>query len=841
MVRGWSGSSGRSTIDVFPSGWFVVRILLTEALPALRRLKRQPRTPLAVVAILGLGIGAATAVFAVVDSILLRPLPWPSADRLVLVHATLPDQRDRPSLHGTWNRAPIAWAAWKDMQSSPVFEDVGVWYGARMVFEAAEPELVPVQYVSASLLGLLGARPAIGRLFTPLEDYEEVHLAVLTHDTWRRRFGGRDTVIGETVLLRSGTSAGAASTVIGVLAPDVRFPGEQPEFLLPIGLMSWNGRFEQNRFLRVMARLAVGIHPNTALQAVEPFVRGSVSQGRRSAAIVTIAEAELGAFRPTLWLLLGGSGLLLFIACGSVAGVLFGNVRARRHEIGVCFALGCSRGRLFVQLAIEHVLLAMLVGVVGLLSAFWFTPALLALAPGELRDWTAVQIDARVVLLSLSLGLVTVLGSGLLPAFVLSATNPNVELADRRGREARWHQLTSRAVLSGQIALTLVLVVSASLLAETLLRLQRQPLGFEPAGVAVVSVRPTRDASLSYRPSAPLPGDMRPGANSRQAYLTSLFASWMYTAGLLEALDALPGVVSTAGAGRPPFFQSGLEAPVHRRDQSLDVEIATVNHVTEGYLETLRVPLRRGRSFERPDRGRRRIIVSEELERRLFQDRSVGETVILNKNPYEIIGVAGNVTPRYKINGPAPTVYVLDETFMQIGHYLVRFSGEPGATLPLLRQTITQHDPSMVVTSTTTLEGVIAQATAPERFRASLSILVGIAGLGLAMGGVYAMGRRWVAERRKEIAVRVVCGARPRNVAALVLRETAVTVGVGVAVGLPIALLTSHLLASFLFGVTPTSMSAFAVALVGLAATACIATLPSGLPASRIDVRSNLS
>ncbi len=727
------------------------------------------------------------------------------------------------------------------MQSSPVFEDVGVWYGARRVFEAGDPELVPVQYVSASLLGLLGASPAIGRLFTPLEDNEEAHLAVLTHDAWLRRFGGRDNVIGETVLLRAGTGAGTPSTVIGVLAAEVRFPGEQPEFLLPIGLMSWNGRFEQNRFLRVMARLAAGIHPHTALQAVEPFVRGSVSQVRRSATIVTLADAEFGAVRPTLWLLVGGSSLLLFIACGSVAGLLFGNLRTRRHEIGVCFALGCSRGRLLFQLAIEHVLLGMVVGVVGLLSSSWFTPALLALAPSELRDWTAVEIDVRVVFLSLSLGFLAVLGSGLLPAFVLSATNPNVELADRRGREARWHQLTFRAVLSGQIALTLVLVVSASLLAETLLRLQRQPLGFEPAGVAVASVRATRDPSLSYRASTPLSGDIRPGADSRQAYLTSLSASWMYTAGLLEALHALPGVVSTAGAGSPPFFQSGLEVPVRRRDQSVDVEIATVNPVTEGYLETLRVPLKRGRFFERPDRGRRRIIVSEELERRLFQDSSVGETVVMNNNPYEIVGVSGNVTPRYKVNGLAPTVYTLDETFMQIGHFLVRFSGEPGGTLPLLRRTITQHDPSMVVTSITTLEGVIAQATAPERFRASLSILVGIAGLGLAMGGVYAMGRRWVAERRKEIAVRVVCGARPRNLAALVLRETAVTVGVGVALGLPIALATSHLLASFLFGVTPTSMRAFAVALVGLAATACIATLPSGLPASRIDVRSNLS
>jgi hypothetical protein len=315
----------------------------------------------------------------------------------------------------------------------------------------------------------------------------------------------------------------------------------------------------------------------------------------------------------------------------------------------------------------------------------------------------------------------------------------------------------------------------------------------------------------------------------------------MHTAGLLEALDALPGVVSTAGAGSPPFFRSALEAPVHRRGQSLDVEIATVNPVTEGYLETLRVPLRRGRSFERPDRGRRRIVVSEELESRLFQASSVGETVVLRNNPYEIVGVAGNVTPRYKASGPAPAVYVLDETFMQIGHLLVRFTGQPGATLPLLRQTITQHDSSMVVTSITTLEQVIARAAAPERFRATLSILVGSAALGLAMGGVFAMGRRWVAERRKEIAVRIVCGARPRNLAALVLRETAVTVGVGVALGLPAALAISHLLANFLFGVTPTSMPAFAVALAGLAAAACIATLPSGLPASRIDVKSNLN
>jgi predicted permease len=571
---------------------------------------------------------------------------------------------------------------------------------------------------------------------------------------------------------------------------------------------------------------------------------------------VPVSEELLGSARRPLWLLFGGAGLLLLVACANVAGLLVTDARARRHEIAVRTSLGCSRLRVLRQLTTENFVLAGLAAMAGLALAVWLTPMLVALAPARLPGLSTVAIDLRVAAFAMGAGVMTVLVFGTGPARTLSATKPTALTADSRFATSR-HPAAHRAIVAGEIGLALVLLVCAGLFGETLLRLTSQPHGFDSRGLAIASIE---TMEVPFEVEVPTVEQYQAMSQEERlahhnAHFRRLQTTWAHTAGVIERLDALPGVVSAAGQGRNlPFGRVAANRVTVRSDEAPADAGASVlaQVVTADYFDTMSMPLLRGRRFAPEDRrehvaivrsGPRpqtRVIVSRELERRMLDGDAIGKRLVYDSAggsqfAYDVIGVVPDARHRSLLGEQPLWMYVLDVAFNDIHHLLVRTSGDAAAILPAVRQTIRDYDPSMVVTSTTTMEELVGETIAHERFRARLSAAFGGAALLLAAVGIYSLAARRVAERRREIGVRVALGARPAHVRKLVLRETLLAIAVGLILGVPAALAASQLTSALLFEVSPTSPRVFAAAALVLTLAAILATVLPAARASRID------
>ncbi len=614
--------------------------LRTDLRLALRRWRHRPGLAATTVLILAVGIGATTAVFSVVKAVLLRPLPWPAPDRLVVIHAVSPERRHNPAFSASWNRGPISWSAWQRLQGASAFEAVGVWFPRREILGDARADIVEVIYASSSFLSMLGVRPAAGRLFTADEDYSESEAVVVSYEAWQRRFGGRPDVVGQSLVLVPGpTSRGTIKTVVGVLPPGFRFQGEPPELLLPMGLRVENSHYETSRFLRAVGRLAPGVSLEAALAMAEPLVRGVESSARRSARVVPLgADQVTDASRP-LWLLLGSAGLLMLVACANVAGLLFGEARTRRHETALRIALGGSRRHILQQLTMENLLLAGAAAVGGLAIAAGLMPILVMLAPDRLPGLDSVGVDFQLTALALGLGLATPLFFGLAPALSLVSMRVGQALSES-GREATWRRpAAQRAIVVAELALSIVLLVCASLFGETMLRLTSRPLGFDPAGLAVVSINLTRFPGFAQGPAERSTSAATPFAErleTRDVSTRRLMAGWTHTAGVLDRLSKLPGVVAVAGVGAAPFITAAPSASIRAYGQSPDEDASVQRQiVTDGYFRTMGLAILRGRGFQLSDReGALVAVVSRELERRFFAGDAVGKRLLQGTDVY---------------------------------------------------------------------------------------------------------------------------------------------------------------------------------------------------------------
>jgi hypothetical protein len=408
--------------------------------------------------------------------------------------------------------------------------------------------------------------------------------------------GGEDGAIGRAVRL-SQPGAPAASTldrrtVVGVLAPDFRFPGETPDVLVPLGVQAYNLSFPTNRFLRAIGRLAPGTSVAAARDAAEPIVRESEPADRRTARLVTLRDERIGIGARPLWLMLAGAALLLVVACANVAGLMLGDARLRQQETAVRLALGGSRWRVLRELSVEHAMLASLAGAAGLVLAYWLVPFLISLAPAGLVGTQAVGIDSRLALWSIAAAFVTTMAAGLIPGAALASTLPGDALK-RGGRETtrggRWRH---RAVVAAQFSLALVLMVAAGLFGETLLRLGARPLRFTPDGVAVATV--VRDRHAPQAPAAA--ADREKYAELRRTDTTALSLwmdqrAWTGTHALLGRLRALPGATAVAAATSAPFMPlTDGSARLRADDQPTGAEQDVRMHVvSEEYFRRHRI------------------------------------------------------------------------------------------------------------------------------------------------------------------------------------------------------------------------------------------------------------
>jgi putative ABC transport system permease protein len=813
----------------------------TDLRQSLRRLFRRRGVTTMAVLTLALGIAATTTIFSIVDAALLRPLPWPDGDRLVAIHAVWPERQTDPIYATSWNRSPISWSMWQELHRTNVFDDIGVWHSPPpLILVGPREDLVSALELSSSLLTLLGARPALGRLFDPSEDDTPSRIALLTHEAWHRHFGARADMLGQTIALRTpgGTGPGTSYEVVGILAPEVRFHRAAPDVILPIG---WRDTpFRPG--VSAIGRVAHGTSIVQAEAVAAPIVRSLATPENQTARVIALNEDLLGHSGRPLWLLFGGAALLLLVACSSVAGLLIGDARTRRHELAVHATLGATRGRVLRQLAIEHFALACLATSLGLGLAALVAPIALASAPVGLLDVDLPAMSARVAAVAVLAGLATPLLFGIAPFLMVSHMQPSHALAPGGSRETFHRGASHGVVVAVQVALALVLVSGTVMFGETTLRLTTQPLGFDPARLGIVTIR--RVAALP--PIEPFDQALRSDiASARQWFERNMVMSQaLLFDRVIERVAALPGVAAVAGTTAVPFDSQPRRLAVRASGREIGAEVTVEAHnVTERYFATMGIQILRGRDFEREDPQRPVVvIVSEELERRVFGGNALGQRLAwgdaeLQQGEQErfdwgIVGVAANVKQRGFAEEDLAVVYFPGGG---IGQLVVRTSGAPASVLPSVRQAIQDVAPELVVTSATTMDERLAAVTREERFRALLSAIFGLAALVLAAVGLYGLTTRQVAERRHEIGVRAALGARPGQVRALMLRQAMLALLIGLAAGAPAAFAVSQLAESFLYGISPGDPRLLLTAAGVLSFVAIAATALPAHRASRID------
>jgi putative ABC transport system permease protein len=797
---------------------------------ALRMMRRSPAFTLVAVLTLALGIGLNSAIFSLVHAVLLRPLPYAEPDSLVAV----------------WNRWDGAAAA---TLSDPEFMDydeqsralrVGALAsGSVNLGVAGDPERIRAAYVTADLLPVLGVAPARGRGFFTTEESEgQGRVAMLTHGLWVRKFQADESVVGRTIHVNGEPAEVVGVTPAGFLLP-LDFRNDRPaEILLPLRLNRAAARDRRGgHYLQAVARLAPGVSLEAARAEmgtiVAELVRRYPDQHRQGHFGVTLAPLRtdlLGPARPILILLLSAVALVLLLACANLAGLLLARGESRRRELAVRASLGADRFRLGRQLLTETCVLGVAGGAAGLAVAGVGMKALLALDPGTLPRAQEATLSLPVVLFTGSVSLMTGIVFGLLPAAQISRAALDDVLREAGRSCVSGRGRLRSALVAVQVAIAVVLLVGAGLLAKSFVRLQSVPTGFEPGGV------------LSFRTTAP-------SVRYRERSDVTAF----YARVLDEVRDA-PGV-RVAGAG------SGLPLSVHSGDWGFDVEGRAVVRprpaadwfvVTPGYFEALGVRRVRGRlpAEEDTELGVPVLFLNESAARAVFPGEDpVGRRVRLSRTtgaeqPWRTIaGVVADVRhrglerpPRAEMFIPLPQFqHFLAGTQARDMNVVVKASGPPLALAGAMRAAVRRVDPEVPAADMRAMDEVVGASMTARRRDAWLVGAFAALALAVAAVGVYGVTAYHVAQRRREIGLRVALGAERRDVVRMVLAQGMGLVGAGMGVGLPAALAATAARRSLLFEVTPYDVSVLAAMAVLLVAVAAVACAVPALRAARID------
>ena len=790
----------------------------------LRQLRRAPGFTVVATLTLALGIGATTAVFSVVEAVLLRPLPWPAADRLVVPEA------QEISTGDTWN---TTYADYLDWREARVFSDVALWQSmeVNLAAEGQEPERVAAVRVTDGFFSTLGVAPLLGRHLRPEEFVlGSPRRALISEGLWLRRFGGDRDVVGRSTLITD-----VPVEIIGVVPQEMVFP-QDTELWFPVRIAPEDQIHYERRdnFVFVgIARLAPGrtlaeTRSQLAVRA-DRFAR-ETPQARRG---VTVTATPLAAWAvgPTLpralWLMLGAVGLVLLIGCVNVANLLLARGAARRRELGVRAALGAGRARLLRQLLAESVVLGAVGGALGVLVAAAGTRALAAAAPADLPRLEHVTVNLPVLLFALGTALFATLLFGGAPALRGAGEDGAGLLAGVVTRAAAGERRGSRRLLvAGELALALVLLLGSGLLLRSLLELRGTDPGFRTSGLLSFGL------SLQGERYGEIPAQL------------AVFAA------VQDRIAALPGVERVGMISALPlggggfylgraFLADGWPEPPAGEDLSGQWTV-----VSPGTFAALGVPLVRGRDFDTRDRdgSTPTIIVNQEFVRRMFPGQDpIGKRVRSwrDENVYrEIVGVVGDV--RYFSAGDEirPVVYVPQaQATWDTMVVLVRSREglDSGAVLPELRRAVAGVDPRLPLDDVQTMDEVFARSVAPRRFGALLLVGFAAIALVLALVGVYGVLAYEVGQRRREIGIRMALGSRRASVVGMVVREAAALVLAGVAVGLLAGLLLARLVAPLLYETPPRDPATFALAPAALALVALFAAWLPARRASRVD------
>jgi putative ABC transport system permease protein len=789
---------------------------------ALRQLRKSPGFTLIAVLTLALGIGANTAIFSVINAVLLRPLPYPEANRIVTLSESTPSQ---PEISISWPNF-LDWKA-----ESTVFESLAV--GRRESFNLSDvpgrgPERVSGFVVTAPFFKVIGLNPQIGRTFTEEEDKAGGNrLAVISDALWQRAFNRDPAVLGREINLHN-----QLYTILGVMPPQMTSPSGV-DVWLPLMRRVPNGWARgMHPGLYAWGKLKPGVSVEQARKRMKTIAAGLEKRYYSDNAGITVnvtslLENQVGPYKKNLGLLLGAVGLVLLIACANLANLLAVRGAGRAREFAVRAALGADRGQIIRQLLVESMLIALLGGVLGFLIAFWGRDAIVALSPAGVPRLKEVTLDGWVLAFTLGLASVTNFLFGLWPARL--SANADIGLALKSGAHGSSDTLAARRtrnwLVVGEIALTLVLLISAALVLKSFARAQSLSLGFEPRALV------TANLDLPFR-----------------VYTThDKIAD--FSEKILEKVCVLPGVTDAALNSSPPlssrwqtgYLREGEPEPAPDQQLSADTEV-----VTATYFATMRASLMRGRVFNDHDTSTSSpvTVIDQLLAEKIFPGQDpIGQRLRMDpgdtgKNQmWEIVGVVGRMKARaFDDIDTLPVVYFPQRQVERTNYTLLIRTNVPAGSLErTIRETVASIDPAQPVYEVRSMFSRVQETWAHSRFMSFLLIIFAGLALTLSMVGLYGVLAFSALRRRREIGVRLALGATRSHIHALILGQGVRLLAVGLVIGIAGALACSRVLGSFLFEVKAIDPAIYAVVSILLAAAALLAGWIPARRASRVD------
>ncbi len=805
-----------------------------------RILRRQPGLTAVAILTMALGIGATTVFVSVADGVLLKPLSWPGADRLVRVTETRQGRTGR--IPGTVTNA--TYLAWRDQPAT--IEDLGGWRTLTSTLtDAGDPLRVPIISTTPNLFAILKARPLFGRLFREGEGAQgQPAVVILSYELWQERFSARPGVIGDLVRLD-----GRPHTIVGVMPREFAFPDREARAWTPYDIPQVAGPngAQSGAIFRAIARLRDGVTPAQASAEATSRARGAPDMGVLATALFGAAGpidvstvSELDAItsdvRPAILILLAAVALLLITATASVACLQLSRATTRRREVAVRAAIGAGPGRIVRQLFIENAMIGVGGGITGLALAVALQRLLPSLLPSGFPRLDAVAIDVRTLLFALAVSLTASVACGLLPAWHtrrlgLVETLSEDGVASIGGAMRSPVARTRGVIIAGQVAIACVLLIGAALLTRSFVSLIRADRGYDPANVLT--------ARLPLPPEYP--------AGRRDQLLETL----------MGRLRAWPGVTHAAYGTGLPFVANGIPTAFKMRsafNPDLDVDVdAAMRVVSPDYFVAMRMRLVMGRTLSEADTATMppAVVVNRTFARRYLSARPIGFRIpqrgpragsvrFTDQNAdWEVVGVVDDM-PQDSIDAPPQAeVFV---SFKQVVIYrsvdpiiVVRTTTDPAEYVSTLRSLVEEEAPTLALDSVMTMEDRVTTSLVRQRLYAVLFMGFGACALLIAGVGLFGVLSSSVAQRTREIGVRSALGAQKHDIIALVLRQTIGILGIGIAVGLATSLAGVRTLAAFLYGISPYDAMTFIAVPMAVVAVGAVACLLPAHRAAKVD------
>ncbi len=794
----------------------------------LRVLRKSPGFAAVAVLVLGLGIGANTAIFSVVNAVLLRPLPYRDPSRIVHVwHVPPPKSFPGISLFSVSAANYLDWT-----KQNSVFSDMSIYSGTSMNLTGGDkPEFVIGSAVTPSFFSILGAEPVLGRTFMPGEDTPgKDHEVVLTYALWQSRFGGDRSLVNRTVNLND-----EPYTVIGVMGPKVTQP-EYAKLWIPLVWTPKEAAVRGEHHSVVLARLKPGVDIKQA-QAEMTTISDRLARQYPDddkdwgAVVVPLSEDIVSDVRPSLLVLLGAVGFVLLVGCANVANLLLARALARGREVAIRSALGASRLRLLQQLMCETVILALGGGLAGMALAHYGVQFIVKFFGDQLPKGVDVSLDGQVLLFTLGLSLLTGVIAGVVPAWRLSKANVNETLKQSTGRVADSGGTRTRSILVVcEVALSLMLLAGAGLMMRSLAHLRSTNPGFDTHNVLTFSL---------------------PIARTRYKSANEEFVFWKQ---LLTRIESLPGV-ERAGATDDLPFDSGSHQPIAiegkpavpmAEQPEVDVRVAST-----GFLKSMRIPLVSGRDFNDGDTADHPqvIIVSEAMARRFWPGQDpLGKRLTLTFLPghlREVVGVIADVKLDGLTQSDANSIIYMPLEQLRVGStqdwrsfgldVVVRTNTNPADLSAAIDRAVHEGDPNQPIMHMMTLDKFMANSLAPQRFNMLMLQTFAVIALVLASMGIYSVLAYTVRRRLREIGIRMALGAQIRHVLQLIVLEGMKPAVIGLAIGIAGALMMGKVLNSLVFGVSTRDPVTYLSVSLLLAAIALLATVVPAYRATKVD------